>query len=32
MKLPSNETLYRIMLFLLFGMVVLGLLFDTDFN
>ena len=32
MKLPSDETLYRIMLFLLFGMVILGLLFDTDLN
>jgi len=29
MKLPSEETLYRIMLFLLFGSVVLGILFDT---
>jgi len=28
MKLPSEETLYRIMLFLLFGMVLLGILFD----
>lgn len=32
MKLPSYGTLYRIMLFLLFGMVILGLIFDTDFN
>jgi len=32
MKLPSEETLYRIMLFLLFGGVILGILFDTDFR
>ena len=32
MKLPKEETLYKIMLFLLFGMVILGILFDTDFN
>jgi len=32
MQLPSDETLYRIMLFLLFGMVILGLIFDTDFS
>ena len=32
MRLPSNETLYKILLFLLFGMVILGILFDTDFN
>ena len=32
MKLPEEETLYKIMLFLLFGMVILGILFDTDFN
>ncbi len=32
MRLPSNETLYRIMLILLFGSVVLGLLFDTDYT
>jgi hypothetical protein len=32
MKLPSEETLYRIMLFLLFGSVILGLLFDTDWS
>ncbi len=31
MKLPSEETLYRIMLFLLFGGVVLGMLFDTHY-
>jgi hypothetical protein len=29
MKLPSEETLYRIMLILLFGSVILGILFDT---
>jgi hypothetical protein len=32
MRLPSNETLYKILLFLLFSMVILGILFDTDFN
>ena len=32
MRLPSDNTLYKIMMFLLFAMVVLGLLFDTDFN
>jgi hypothetical protein len=31
MKLPSEETLYRIMLILLFGSVILGILFDTDY-
>jgi len=32
MRLPSNKTLYQIMLFLLFGMVIIGILFDTDFS
>lgn len=32
MPLPSNETLYRILLILLFGSVVLGLIFDTDWS
>ena len=32
MKLPSEETLYRIMLFLLLGAVLLGILFDTDYK
>jgi len=32
MQLPSNKTLYNIMMVLLFGMVILGILFDTDFN
>jgi len=32
MRLPSDKTLYKILLFLLFGMVILGILFDTDFN
>jgi len=31
MKLPSEETLYRIMLILLFGSVILGILFDTHY-
>lgn len=32
MRLPSDETLYKILLFLLFGMVILGIIFDTDFS
>ena len=32
MRLPSDKTLYKIMMFLLFGMVILGILFDTDFH
>lgn len=32
MKLPSDEKLYHILLFLLFGMVILGIIFDTDFS
>jgi hypothetical protein len=32
MQLPSNETLYKILLFLLFGSVILGLIFDTDWG
>jgi hypothetical protein len=32
MKLPSYETLYRIMVFLLVLMVILGILFDTDYH
>ena len=32
MPLPSNETLYRILLILLFGSVMLGLIFDTDWS
>jgi len=32
MRLPSDKTLYRILLFLLFGMVILGLIFDTDLS
>jgi hypothetical protein len=32
MQLPSNETLYRILLVLLFGSVILGLVFDTDWS
>ena len=32
MKLPSENTLYKIMIFLLFLMVALGLIFDTDFG
>ncbi len=31
MKLPSEETLYRIMLFILFGSVIYGMLFDTHY-
>jgi len=32
MKLPSDETLYRLMLFILFGAVVIGILFDTNYG
>ncbi len=32
MKLPSDHTLYKIFIFLLVLMVVLGILFDTDYN
>jgi hypothetical protein len=32
MRLPSNATLYKIFIFLLILMVVLGILFDTDYN
>ena len=32
MKLPSETTLYRIMIALLILMVLLGILFDTDFG
>ena len=32
MRLPSDEMLSKIFIFLLFLMVILGLLFDTDYN
>ena len=32
MKLPSERTLYRVMIFLLFLYVILGILFDTDYH
>jgi len=32
MNLPSDETLYKILIFLLSAMVILGIIFDTDFN
>lgn len=32
MRLPSDDTLYKIFIFLLFLMVVLGILFDTDYR
>lgn len=32
MKLPSEETLYKIMIFLLSLFVLLGILFDTHYN
>ncbi len=32
MKLPTQQTLYQILLFVLFGAVILGILFDTNFN
>jgi len=31
MRLPDEETLYKIMLFLLFGSALLGILFDTHY-
>ena len=32
MKLPSDEILYKIFVFLLLLMVILGILFDTDYR
>lgn len=32
MRLPSEYTLYKIFIFLLLLMVVLGILFDTDYS
>jgi len=32
MRLPNEETLYKIMIFLLVLMVILGILFDTDYS
>jgi len=32
MRLPSEEALYRTMVFLLVLMVILGILFDTNYN
>lgn len=32
MKLPSEETLYKIMILLLFLMVLLGILLDTNYE
>jgi len=32
MRLPDEETLYKIMIFLLVLMVILGILFDTDYS
>jgi len=32
MRLPSEETLYRIMVVLLFLMVLMGILFDTNYR
>jgi len=32
MRLPSEETLYKIMIFLLVLMVILGILFDTNYT
>lgn len=31
MRLPSNDTLYKFLIFLLFLYVILGLIFDTDY-
>ncbi len=32
MRLPSDQTLYRILLVLLFGSVIMGLIYDTDWS
>lgn len=32
MKLPSEDTLYKLLIFLLTLTVVLGILFDTNYN
>lgn len=32
MKLPGEDTLYKIFIFLLVLMVILGILFDTDYS
>jgi|GEM_PF-1433386 len=32
MRLPSNQSLYRILMIVLFGTVILGLIFDTDWS
>ena len=32
MKLPSETSLYKTMIFLLMLMVMLGILFDTNYN
>jgi len=32
MRLPSDETLYKIFIFLLVLYVILGILFDTNYN
>ena len=32
MRLPSDDTLYKTLIFLLVLMVVLGIVFDTDYN
>ncbi len=32
MRLPNDNTLYKIFIFLLVLMVVLGILFDTDYS
>lgn len=32
MRLPSDKTLYNIFIFLLVLMVILGILFDTDYS
>ncbi|CAA6822970.1 MAG: Unknown protein [uncultured Sulfurovum sp.] len=31
MKLPDDDTLYKIFMFVMFGSVILGLLFDTEY-
>lgn len=32
MRLPTDENLYKLLIFVLMLMVVLGIVFDTDYN
>lgn len=31
MKLPDDDTLYKIFMFLVFGTIIFGILFDTEY-